>query len=172
VDSRPITPEARAVGPAAGTPVALADGREWALADRLPYLGGVWDDLYDQNVLRGRYDGAKVKTAAYRLLRGNYDLTPDEAFGLLRDVEPAALVDAVERALFGPPPGRARQTWSDWVVASLLANGIDPDAVPAGRVEHVMDVLLATGRALPQERWISSQAAMIARRKMLDFGKD
>lgn len=168
MDPQPLTPEARAVGTPEGTPAVLADGAAWTLAADVP-LGGVWDDLYDQNVARGQYRPEDVLTAAYRLLRRNYRVTPAEAFELLRGVDPADLVGPVEDALFGS--WTRNRTYSRWIEASLWAAGIDPETVPPELVRDVMDALVETGRAAPEGEFITVQAAMAKRHKLLNFDK-
>jgi hypothetical protein len=157
------TPETRAIGIPAGSPVTLADGREWLLSFDLPYLGSVWDALYDSNALQGKYDTGDVLTAAHRLVQANYRLTDEEAFELVH-VDPRSLISAVERALYGPNDGH--QTWSDWVIASLWANGINPTTIPRARLHKVLDLLEAIKRTIPAEQYVSSQAAMAARRQL------
>jgi hypothetical protein len=159
------TPETRAKGRVTGTPVTLADGREWLLSSDLPYFGGVWDILYDDAAIRGKYDTGDVMTAAHRLVQANYRLADEEAFELVH-IDPRLLLPAVERALFGPNDGH--QTWSDWVVDSLWANGIDPATIPMARLHKVLDLLEATKRTIPEVQYVSSQAAMAARKQLFE----
>jgi hypothetical protein len=170
VDTLPLTPEARAPAPVEGVAVTLADGNAWTLTTETRELGGVWDELYDRNVLAGSYLPEDVLTAAYRLLRANYELTPAEAFGLLRDVEPASLVPIVEAALFGP--ARRHDTYSEWIEASLWAVGVDPSDVPPRLIRKVVEILEAQKTTVPHEQFVSSQQATALRRRMLNFGKE
>lgn len=168
----PLTPEARAIGTPRGEPFTLSDGRQWIISDRLPYLGGVFDMIYDHNVLAGKYQAEHLLTAAQRLLQANYRLSDEEAFGLVQYCDPEALVPTVELATFGPPEHTQNWAWSDWIIRTFLANGIDLDKVPADRITQIMDVLIETKRASPEGESISSQAAAAKRHKLINFGKD
>ena len=110
-----------------GTDLVLADGQTWTLADYIPALGLVWDQLYDDNLLRQQYDLVDLQLAATRLLLENHDLPADFAVWLLTGVDPDGLVVAVEAALFGNR--HAFRGYSDWATGSLVANGIDPSIV-------------------------------------------
>lgn len=159
-------PADRIQGMVSGTPVLLTDGREWLLADFAPDPGDVWDRLYDGNIVRGQYDASDLYVAAYRLLRANYHLTPEEAYRLLA-VDPANLVHPVEVALFGVD--RPYRGFSEWVEVSLLANGLDPDRIPPSRRRAVVDYLVTTGKAIPAAEYLSSHQAAAKRKAILDF---
>lgn len=164
-DGLALTPEARAIDEPKGSPVTLTDGREWLLHPAAPLArGGVWDRLYDSNVLKGKYQTADVLTAAYRLLRANYALSPEEAFDLFLGVDVADLVPPVEAALFGPRKRHGKN--SDWVLTMLISNGIKPEDVPPERLLDVMENLVASGLAKPEAEWISSQRAMASRKRL------
>lgn len=167
-DATPLAPEARAVGTPRGTATTLGDGLAWTLSDAVP-PGGVFDALYDQNVARGVYDVGQLRTAAYRLLRANYRLSPDEAFALIRDIEPADLVEPVENALFGSP--RENWTYSMWIEASLLLAGVNPATAPPRLIRMMMEILERTKRTIPEAEGISVQAAMAKRTKILNFDR-
>lgn len=147
-----------------GTPVRLG-GSEWLLADFVPALGQVWDDLYDSNVLQGRYEAVDVQRAAVRLLWANYDLSADEAVGLVLGADPATLVGAVEAALFGE--ARPHRTYSDWALSALLANGLGPKRVPPESLRDVLDQLVAVGRAVPPESFVTTLQYARERREIL-----
>lgn len=151
-------------GAVRGTPVILG-GSEWLLADFVPALGRVWDELYDANVLDHRYDVVDVQRAAVRLLWANYDLTTDEAVGLVLGADPATLVGAVEAALFGE--AKPHRTYSDWAISSLLANGVDPGAIPPEVLRDVLDQLTALGRAVPPESFVTTLRYARERREIL-----
>jgi hypothetical protein len=136
-----------------GTPVVIGE-HVWLLAEAIPELSPVWDDLIDANALDGGYDPVQVVTAAYRLLAANYQVSANEGVALLREVTPADLAPAVERAIFGPD--RDHITYSVWARSALLANGLDPEQIPAADRRHVLDHLVAIGRARPMSACITS----------------
>lgn len=136
-----------------GNPI-LVEGQVWLLADAVPELSPVWDELLDGNVLDGGYDPVTLMTAAYRLLEANYQLTADEGVGLLRTVPLLDLVAPVELAIFGPR--REHITYSIWARSALLANGLDPVSIPAADRRHVLDHLVSIGRAKPVTACVTS----------------
>ena len=135
----------------------MGDGQAWPLAAYVPALGPVWDRLYDDNLIRGVYGPDDVRLAASRLLLENFDLAPEAVATLIIGADLAELVKAVESALFGPE--RSYHSWSDWVLGSLYANGIDPASVPPDRLHAVLGMLVASGRAIPSGKYISSAVA-------------
>jgi hypothetical protein len=141
----------------AGNPVMLGDGRIWPLAAYVPCLGPVWDRIYDDNLMRGAYEPEDIRLAASHLLQENFDLAPEAVALLIVGADLAPLVMAIEHALFGPE--RVHQTWSDWVLGSLYANGIDPATVPASRLRVVLDFLVDCRRTIPPQKFISSVEA-------------
>ena len=149
------TPESTARCPdPIGTEVELADGRVWTLADYTPADGGVWDRLYDGNILAGHYPLDEVLLGAARLLIEHYDLPVDFAAWLVAGADPDDLVVAVEAALFGPP--HEYRGYSHWADGALLANGIDPAAVPRPMRRAVLGHLVAAGRAVPHSEYTSA----------------
>lgn len=150
-------PAARARPGIDGTATVLADGREWLLADYVPQLSELWDTLYRDNCIRQRYDPNDIRVAAFRLLEANYDLAPEEGAPLIAGVNPATLVPAVEAALFGPQ--HVDVTFSDWVIQSLTANGIDPATIDPRLVRPILNGLVRTERALPEGQAITAAVA-------------
>lgn len=163
-DEAPDPAARKRPGAVRGTPVILG-GSEWLLADFVPALGRVWDDLYDSNVLEGRYEAADVQRAAVRILWANYDLSADEAVGLVLGADPGSLVGAVEAALFGE--ARPHRTYSDWAISSLLANGLDPKRVPPESLRDVLDQLVISGRAVAPEEFVTTILYAKERREIL-----
>lgn len=153
---RQLSPEERARGAAAGTPVEVG-GEVWHFAAHVTPLAEVWGRLYDANLLAGRYDPDDVLLAALKLLTPNYDLTLDEAVAVVRAADPAALVRAVEEALFGPE--ERHRTYPGWVASSLWSNGVDPASVPPEHLRDVLDQLVLTGRAVPASKFVSAAEA-------------
>lgn len=158
---RPLTPEDRARGGTlAGVPVALKGGSKWVLAHgRLDRVLDDWRDrLFDSMVMRGQVVNREVWAAGYLLLRTNYQLNPFEALELFEGADEAqAVADAVMEALFGPE--RPRRTYSTWARASLYANALDPRAIPPEDLPRVLDILIATRRTLPMDRYLESYEA-------------
>lgn len=146
----PLTPAARIYPDTVGTAVVLADGQTWLLADVVPDLRcEVWDALYEDNRVNQRYDPADVAVAACWLLMANYRLDLAEAHDLIAGTDPKTLVRPVEVALFGINHVRAG-SFSDWVLAGLWSNGIDPDRLPRHLLWPVMLNLERMGRVPPR----------------------
>jgi hypothetical protein len=149
---------------AGGIPVRLADGELWLLA--VPNIrvgaGGLTRPLVDQHldrifecvVLDEALNWGDVWAAARELLRTNYELSDEETAQLL-SVSPGpeshALATEVVRALFGPDQGE--RTYSRWVRASLLANGIGDTEIPANDLLNVLSILVATNRTVPLSKF-------------------
>jgi hypothetical protein len=166
VDDAVPTPEARAKSKSIrGTPVAIC-AATWLMAEYPPDFGPHWDDLYDQNLIRGCYDPDDLRMAALRLLMANYRLDAEEAVALVLAAEPAALVPAVERALFGED--RPHRTWSDWALGSLLINGIRPESIPPEMLHATLDLLVAAGRTVPESRFVTSQVTAAKRAAIME----
>jgi len=169
-----LTERARRKPGAAGTPVRLADGQIWLLATptfrpgqrplTAPAVDGPLDRIFDRLALG---DGVLLQdawAAAMVLLRANYDLGVDELAELLSispGAEGAGLVGAVLDALFGPEA--AERSYSDWVRATLLANGLDAIAIPADDLPNVLAMLVATRRAVPATRFVAACRAASTR---------
>jgi hypothetical protein len=148
-----VHPQLRALGdPSAapsGVPVVLADGLTWHLAH-----GGVArvldpyrDRMDDQARLKGQVNMGDVFEVAHVLLRGNYQLTLEEAVTLLAEADTKALTGAVMVALYGDPS--PHRTYTMWMMSSLYAAGLDPEKVPAEWLPAVLDQLVMTKRAVP-----------------------
>ena len=140
-----------------GTDVVLGDGQTWTLADFVPVLGGVWDKIYDDNLLATRYEREDIQVATLRLLEANYDLPTDVMVSLIEGASLDHLRNAVEFALFGHRD-RVR-TWSDWAASALYANGIDPTTLPGNQLRPVLDSLVASGRAVNPLDWTTAGLA-------------
>jgi hypothetical protein len=156
-----------------GTPIEIG-GTTWLLADYVPLLGAVWNRLFDQAVIDGRYEPDDVHKAAMHLLIENYRLSASECAVLLlaaplgsADEEHPGLVAAVERAMFGEDQEQYRscRTYSQWMRLSLLANGLDPEKVPARDRRPLVLYLVAAGKAAPPELWVGSAATAFRRAK-------
>jgi hypothetical protein len=159
----PLEQERRKPG-AEGTPVLLADGRHWLLANPMynpgpggltsPPVDGPLDRCFESSILGEGLDLTDVWQAARQLLLANYDLTDDELSRLLSVApgpESRALASEVIRALFGSDA--EERSYTRWVRACLLANGLSGVNIPARDLPNVLAVLVATNRAIPLSRF-------------------
>jgi hypothetical protein len=147
-----------------GVPVRLADGQLWLLAVPTyrarsggltrPPVDQPLDRIFEAVVLDEGLNWADLWAAARELLRANYELRDDELAQLL-SVSPGpegqALAADVVRALFGPDQGE--RTYTRWVRASLLANGIGDVEISAHDLLNVLAVLVATNRSVPLSKF-------------------
>jgi hypothetical protein len=161
---------ARRKAGAAGLPVRLADGELWLLAVPLylaagkslthPDVDESIDRLFEQSVLSGEVSLVDIAEVARTLLLANYDLS-DEEFAELASFAPSeesrAFAAAVLEALFGPP--QAVRSYSDWVRASLLANGVASSAIQPSDLANVLSILVATKRTVPAAQFIDASRA-------------
>lgn len=177
----PVPPAGRSTTPAsrrrrsvaeetAGAAVTLSDGNTWFLAPTgvAPILDEVRDRIYDEAAWASKVRMSDVFQAAWVALLANYDLADDELATLLTgldDEQEAALVRATNDALFGSV--RPNRTYSEWALASLHANGLDPAKIPPRTVPDVLDILVRTGRTVPEEKWIGSAIAASERGNMI-----
>lgn len=149
---------------AEGTPVTLADGRAWLLANPTyrpgpgsltrPGVDQILDKIFECTVLGERLPLEDLLTVARALLKANYDLSDDEASRLVNvdtGAELQALTAHVLDALFGAD--RAEKTYTAWVRASLIANGLSRAEVPARDLVNVLAVLVATNRTIPLSKF-------------------
>lgn len=152
---RPLTPQTRAFGEIEGVPMSIA-GVEWLLA-----FGGARDEMsairerLDESAwLNDQYPREDLAVAAEILLRANYYLDVIEAIELVGQTEVKELSEAVEHALFAFVP--RDRTYDDWVVSSLLCNGLDPASITTRDLPHVLHQLVMTGRAIPAGDFITA----------------
>ena len=155
----PASPETSAREGASGIPVVLGDGATWLLADGglLNALDPIRDKIDDSARIGGQVEMADIGQAAWIMLAANYRLSGPEIGGLILGASQGGLAAAVMEALFGPE--HPRRTYTTWAASALIANGIDPDAVPEGLRPHVLAQLVGTGRAIPIERFVESAVA-------------
>jgi hypothetical protein len=154
-----LCPEVRAKDGAGGRPVVLGDGATWLLADG--GLFGILDELrdrmYDDSTLKDTVSVPDVQRAAMIMLLANYELDEDEAASLVVRAEHQPLADAVLASLFGQSGGG--MTYTMWARSAMLANGIDPESIPAGLHSLVLNHLVWSGRAIPAGKLIDSAIA-------------
>jgi hypothetical protein len=145
---------------ASGTPVTLADGHRWLLANPTyrPRPEGLTQPLVDQpvdaifecSVLNTSLPFSGICELARRLLKANYELTDDEVSQLLSvpaGAESGALAEGILTAVFGADQGE--KTYTSWVRASLLAGGLSDVEISARDLAHVLAILVATNRTIP-----------------------
>ena len=159
---------------ARGSPVRLADGEPWLLAEPAfrpspegltrPDVDAAIDRFYERIILGEEIDLVDILAVARTLLRANYELTDAEAADLVAvdaGPEAEALARAVLESLFGPD-GRLRG-YVDWVRASLLANGLSGTAIPASAINDVLAILMATNRTVPPAQFVDACRAALER---------
>jgi hypothetical protein len=167
--SSAITPESTARANIQGSPVKLGDGNTWILANTVPVWGPLWDQLYDQNVQRGRYEPEHIMVGALTLLTYNYRLSSEEAGALILGGDLKGMKLAIERAMLSP--NRPQWTYSDWVLSSLAANGLVLENIPDGILPAVLDQLVRMGRAVPEHLFVASAARASRRGKFMAVAK-
>jgi hypothetical protein len=162
---------------ARGRPVRLADGCEWLLAsptfracpDHLtqPSVDRVLDQIIDKLALGEDLSLEEIWEAARILLRANYDLQDNEVVALLSvapGLEAQALADAVLDALFGSD--EITRTYTDWVRASLLANGLAASELSARDLPNVLAILVSTHRTIPLTQFTDACRAASERKAL------
>lgn len=155
-ETRPLTPEARAWEPGATVGAKLAIGdHTWLLplamtsADLDPFR----NEMIRQCAFKGTYSADLLRDAGQLLLMMGYDLRANEAYYLIRSAPLDPLRDALEEALLAYSDNR-EVGYHDWVRSSLIANGIAPELVDDADLPHVLNQLLATGRAVPPDKFL------------------
>lgn len=147
-----------------GTPVTLADGQPWLLAHPTyrprpgsltrPQVDPALDRIFECSVFGERLSLCDLWAAARALLEPNYVLSDDEMASLLsvsEGPESGALAGHVLDALFAPDG--AEKTYSAWVRASLVANGLGAADVHARDLVNVLAILVATNRTIPLSKF-------------------
>jgi hypothetical protein len=140
--------------------VTLADGRTWLFARPVyrPWADGLTrpavdrplDRIFESAILNDGLSLCDLWEVARELLSANYELSAEELKQLL-SVSPGAesrrLAADVLDAVIGSRPGD--RSYSAWVRASLLANGLSQTDIPAGDLANVLAVLVSTNRTIP-----------------------
>ena len=174
--SRPIELHRRKSG-VDGTIVTLADGQPWLLARPTyqacrggltqPHVDGPLDRMFESTVLSEGLSLCDVWEVARELLKRNYDLSDDEACDLLSvapGAECKALASAILDALFGTQ--ESEKTYTAWIRASLLANGLGRVDIRAGDLSNVLAILVATNRTIPLSQFADACRLMDERARL------
>jgi hypothetical protein len=152
---------------ARGRLVRLADGEFWLLAEPVfrPDSAGLTspdvdleiDRFHEQIILGDDVSLADILAVARTLLLANYELSNEEVADLLEvedGPEAETLAKLVLESLFGPDQ-RVR-SYSDWVRASLLANGLALSEIPASAINDVLTILMATNRTVTPSQFVDA----------------
>lgn len=146
-----------------GEPIEMNDGQEWFIPPpvicpdgregwecHLGLLGAIHDAAEGG---RGRELLEVAAAATIQLLQRHYDLTAEEAAGLLPPFE-AADPGPRWRAIIEILSGRRRERTLDrWLRVTLLANGIN-GPLDLADAWDAADFLEATGRTVPRRKWV------------------
>ncbi len=145
---------------ATGVPVKLADGQEWLLArpsyrpraDGLtrPMIDLPLDRIFEAVVLNESLSLSDLWQIARELLKANYELTDEELIRLV-SVAPGSEAHSFATAILDAVAGSdsVSKSYTAWVRASLLANGLTFEEIPAADLTHVLAILVATKRTIP-----------------------
>jgi hypothetical protein len=158
IDATALAPELRAIGNPEGVPIVI-DGETWLLAHGgvAAVLDPFRNRMDDQARIQGKVNMSDVFDAASVMLMSNYELTALETVSLLAVADHKALVEAVMGAMFGDPNGH--RTYSEWLVCSFYANGLDPEKVPAGWIPLVLEYLEKLRRVVPISQYTDAGIA-------------
>lgn len=143
-----------------GTTVTLADGNVWLFANPRyqasaegltePLIDSALDQIFESSILNQKIPVALFFEVARKLLLANYDLSEMETSRLLSHSsgdESQVFAEKVLCAIFGSD--RSDKTYTSWVRASLIANGLDHAMIPAQDLINVLSILIATHRTIP-----------------------
>lgn len=144
--------------------VSLADGQSWRLAEPVfrpcvygltnPDVDQPLDRIFESSVLNEPMDLCDLLEVARNSLKANYELSEDELEGLLSvspGPEAERLGNEILKAVLVSEV--AEKSFTAWVRASLLANGLGQTDVPARDIVNVLAILVATNRTIPLSRF-------------------
>jgi hypothetical protein len=153
-----LHPIMRASGAPKGETLTV-NGQAWLLAHggAASILDAYRDRMDDQVRMSGQVDMSDVYEVGRLMLASNYELTEEEVLELLASADPGDLVKAVMASLFGK--AKVHRQYTMWMMASLYANGLDPEKIPAEWMPHVLDMLVSTGRTLPINKYTDAAIA-------------
>ena len=160
---------------AAGVPVRLADGQAWLFASPTfragrpaltePPIDRPLDRIFERLALHDSVLLQDVWEVAIALTRGQLRPGPMTRSPICCASRPARRVasSSMPSSTSSSAPEAAGRSYSDWVRASLLANGLDAAEIPANVLPNVLAVLIATRRAVPVARFVDACRAADAR---------
>jgi hypothetical protein len=164
--AEPIEEERRKIG-ARGTPITLADAQTWLLASpsyrvsgdglTTPCIDSALDRIFESTILKEGLNLADLWEVASELLKENYWLTTSEIGELLSvspGIESQSLARSILDALFASD--RSERSYTAWVRASLLANGLSETKVPAQDLLNLLTILVATNRTIPLPKFVDT----------------
>lgn len=153
-----------------GVPVVLSDGLTWQLpfVGLHPVMDPVRDRVFNDVTWSRQASMQDVMLAAWMMLLEDYDLSREEAAELVvvgKD-RGQQLVDAVIDAMFGPCMTDGTVEYSQWARGAMLANGLDPEAIPKDMHQVVLGHLVGSGRALAACKVVGSAIALRKRQNL------
>ena len=147
-----------------GHSVKLADGGSWLLASPVflpraegltrPMVDQPLDNLFERSIRGENLEITDLFSIAKSLLLANYELSNEEVETLLEvapGLESRTFFEGLLSALFGV--SRCGKSYTHWIRASLLANGIGIQEIPAGDLLDVIAILVATNRTVPLSKF-------------------
>lgn len=150
-----------------GSPVTLADGRPWLLAIPTfrpgvegltrPVVDQPLDRIFASAVLEEDLSLTDVWEAARNLLKQNYDISDEEIatlIGVFTEAEGRSLAKEILGILFGTD--RRERTFTRWVRASLIANGLSHAEISSEDLMDVLAVLTSTNRTISLTKFIDA----------------
>ena len=149
---------------AIGTPVKLADGSLWLLANpkyrpssaglTRPLVDRSLDRIFECTVFGEGVPLSELFEVARALLKANYELSDDEIGKLLsvsQGHESQTVASEILNSLFGV--NLSDKTYTSWVRASLAANGLCRETILAQDVVNILGILVSTGRTIPLSKF-------------------
>ena len=147
-----------------GTPITLADGQPWLLAEPVyrPRINGLTSPdidrplnrVFESSILNEPLSLCDLWEVARNSLKANYELSDDEIKKLLSvspGPEAEKFVSEILDAILVTES--AEKSFTSWVRASLLANGLGQTDIPARDLLNVLTILVATNRTIPLSRF-------------------
>jgi len=128
----------------------MGDGQDWMIArcGLVSTLDDVREALFKEHMRgRGSYSLGNLMVVVFFGLRVNYDLAREEINALMQVTDFSEIVDKVIEAIL--PTEAKDRSFTDWMKASLILNGIQPDSVHRDQLPHVIDMLQRLGKTVP-----------------------
>jgi hypothetical protein len=133
----------------------------------VPPIDGPLDRLFERSVSNEGLALSDLWEIARELLKANYELSDEEVCRLLEVApgpESRRLAIDVLDAVGGSDT--AMKTYTTWVRASLLANGLAGTEIPAEDLANVLAILVATNRTTPLSRFSDACRLMDERARL------